>query len=67
MDEVVNTKFYHHAIENIQSSPFSTIYSVALKLKNGSNSFNSNPYSAGWDLIRKDIENAKIKTPIIIR
>ena len=28
-------------------NPFSTIYSVARKLKNGSNSFNSNPYSIG--------------------
>ena len=37
------------------------------KLKNGSNSFNSFPYCAGWDLIEKDAENAKINTPIIIR
>ncbi len=42
------------------------MYSVALKLKKGSNSFNSNPYSTGWDLIANDAENAKIKTPIMI-
>ena len=44
--------------------PFSTIYSVARKLKKGSNSFNSNPYSALWDLIKNDVEKASINIPI---
>ena len=48
-------------------NPFSTIYSVARKLKKGSNSFNSFPYSIPWDLIRNDVEKAKANTPIITR
>ena len=36
-------------------------------MKKGSNSFNSQPKSAGWDLIKKEVEKAIERIPIIKR
>ena len=47
--------------------PFSTIKSVARYLKNGSNSFNSKPYSKGCIRMMKVNEKARISIPIISR
>ena len=56
----------YHTLSSYQSlyapHPLSTKYCVALKLKNGSNSLSSYPYSNGYDRTIADMETAMMRT-----